>query len=164
MKNRLLTLAGALALAAVLGKFYAVPALAQVARAALVQDRDSMARNYYQTYNLNCGYAPGICITDLPVVPAGKRLIITHINGETLTISQTALWRMSLWIKNQSQQAIVDFGLPHATPSSTYVCDFNQSVYVAFDAGQTPQFMGQVNDNSNFAWTATITGFMVDLP
>src|SRR5215510_9864301 len=78
MKNKLITLAGALALAAVLGKFYAVPAFAQV-RAALMQDRDSKARNYYQTYNLNCGYALNICSADLPVVPAGKRLVIEHI-------------------------------------------------------------------------------------
>src|SRR5690242_13876188 len=25
------------------------------------QDRDSKARNYYQSYNLNCGYEVGIC-------------------------------------------------------------------------------------------------------
>ena len=41
MKSNLLTLAGTLALVAVLGKFYAIPAVAQVTRAALVQDRDS---------------------------------------------------------------------------------------------------------------------------
>src|SRR4051794_27052390 len=100
MKNRLLTLAGALALAAVLGKFYAVPAFAQV-RAALMQDRDSKSRNVYQSVNLSCGYAVNICSTDLAVVPAGKRLVIEHISGEADTVGANDLYRVSLWAKNQ---------------------------------------------------------------
>ncbi len=47
MKHRLLTMAGGLVLFAVLGKFVAVPAIAQV-RAALVRDIDNPARNAFQ--------------------------------------------------------------------------------------------------------------------
>jgi len=75
MKSRLLTFAGVLALVAVLGKFYAAPAIAQAVRAALVQDRDNPARSAFTTKvpvdgNLNAAF---------PAVPAGKRMIITNM-------------------------------------------------------------------------------------
>jgi hypothetical protein len=47
MKNRLLTLAGVLALLAVVGKFYAEPVWAQ-ARAALVKNIDERGRNPFR--------------------------------------------------------------------------------------------------------------------
>jgi hypothetical protein len=77
MKNRLLTLAGALALLAVLGRFYAVPVYAQV-KAALVQNRDEKARNPYQARNNSLGTA-GASRTAFAFVPAGKRLVIEHV-------------------------------------------------------------------------------------
>ena len=163
MKNRLLTLAGALALAAVLGKFYAVPAFAQV-RAALMQDRDSKARNYYQTYNLSCGYAVGICATDLAVVPAGKRLIIEHVSGEADTVAANDLYRVSLWNKNQSSSAYLEFGPAALTPNNLYARPFNQAVFAAFDAGQTPQLVLQTTGVNGFAWQAALTGYMIDIP
>ena len=163
MKNKLITLAGALALAAVLGKFYAVPAFGQV-RAALMQDRDSKARNYYQTYNLSCGYAVSICSVDLPVVPAGKRLVIEHISGEADTIGATDLYRASLWVKNQWASAYLEFGSANLTPNNLYARPFNQAVFATFDAGQTPQLTLQATGASPFAWQAVITGYMVDIP
>ncbi len=163
MKNKLLTLAGALALAAVLGKFYAVPAFAQV-RAALMQDRDSKARNYYQTANLSCGYAVSICSMDLPVVPAGKRLVIEHISGEADTSGPTDLYRASLWAKNLWPSAYLEFGPANLTPNNLYARAFNQVVFAAFDAGQTPQLSLQTTGSGGFAWQAVITGYMVDIP
>lgn len=78
MKNRLLTLAGALLLLAVLGKFYAKPVLAQV-RAALVQDVDQPARAPFQVavpININN-------FTFTPVsIPTGKRLVIDYISTD----------------------------------------------------------------------------------
>lgn len=75
MKNKLLTLAGALALIAVLGKFYAKPVMAQV-RAALVQDVDQPARAPFQvTVPINVNN-----FTYTPVsIPAGKRLVVDYI-------------------------------------------------------------------------------------
>jgi hypothetical protein len=163
MKNRLITLAGALALAAVLGKFYAVPAFGQV-RAALMQDRDSKARNYYQTSNLSCGYAVSICSTDLPVVPAGKRLVIEHVSGEADTIGPTDLYRVSLWAKNLWASAYLEFGSANLTPNNLYARPFNQAVFATFDAGQTPQLTLQTTGNGAFAWQAVITGYMIDIP
>jgi hypothetical protein len=163
MKNRLITLAGALALAAVFGRFYAVPAYAQV-RAALMQDRDSKARNYYQTINLNCGYAVSICSTDLPVVPAGKRLIIEHVSGEADTVGANDLYRVTLWVKNQWAAAYLEFGAASLTPNNLYARPFNQAVFAAFDAGQTPQLTLQTTGVSGFAWQAAVTGYMIDIP
>ena len=163
MKNRLITLAGALALAAVLGKFYAVPAFAQV-RAALMQDRDSKARNVYQTNNLNCGYAVGLCATDLPVVPAGKRLIIEHVSGEADTLGANDLYRVSLTAKNLATVAYLEFGPASLTPNNLYARPFNQATFVAFEAGQTPQLVVQTTGAVGFAWQAVVTGYMIDIP
>lgn len=73
-RNRLLTLACALTLAAVLGKFYAMPAIAQAARAALVQDRDNPARQPFSALvpTVN-GTASSLA------VPSGMRLIVTDM-------------------------------------------------------------------------------------
>jgi hypothetical protein len=76
MKNRLITFAGALALLAVVGKFYAPPLMAQV-RAALVQDVDQPARAPFQvTVPININN-----FTVTPVtIPAGKRLVVDYIS------------------------------------------------------------------------------------
>jgi hypothetical protein len=76
MKNRLLTMAGALALLAVVGKFYALPAIAQTIRAALVQDRDSPARQAF-TYSTQLPFKTGEVL--FPSVPAGKRRVINGV-------------------------------------------------------------------------------------
>ena len=163
MKNNLIRLAGVLALAAVLGKYYAVPAFAQV-RAALVQDRDSKARNAYQTFNLSCGYAVSICLQDLTVVPAGKRLIIERVSGEASTGGPNDLYRAALWNKGQSFAAYLEFGASKPTPNNLYAHPFNQAIFAVFDAGQTPQLVLQTTGNSGFAWQAIVSGYMVDIP
>lgn len=87
MKNKLLTVAGALVLLAVIGKFYATPVLAQV-RAALVQDRDNPARQPFTFSTLSTGSASGnvfLAGTSLPAVPAGKRRIITNFFANVAT-------------------------------------------------------------------------------
>jgi hypothetical protein len=70
MKNKLLTFAGALALLAVLGHFYAKPLLAQV-RAALVQNVDEPGRN-----PIPLGYQAVTSSGANFSVPAGKRYVI----------------------------------------------------------------------------------------
>jgi len=76
MKNKLLTLAAALLLLAVVGKFYAQPVMAQV-RAALVQDVDQPARAPFQaTVPININ---NFNYTSVPI-PAGKRLVIDYVS------------------------------------------------------------------------------------
>jgi hypothetical protein len=85
MKNKLLTFAGALAVMAVLGHFYAKPLLAQV-RAALVEDVDQPARNFVQVLQTPIAVpaftTTGVIVSaPFYVVPANKRLTV-----DTLTI------------------------------------------------------------------------------
>ena len=97
MKNRLWTTAGALALLAVLGKYYALPAIAQTVRAAIVKNIDERGRNAY-VYNFTCNpTAAGYCYaTGAPVIPAGTRLVVENINifgifAPTGSVTRTAL-------------------------------------------------------------------------
>jgi hypothetical protein len=76
MKNKLLTLAGALAVIAVLGHFYAKPLLAQV-RAALVQDVDQPARAPFQTH-VDLFLGPGGGSAQV-TIPPGQRLVVDFI-------------------------------------------------------------------------------------
>jgi hypothetical protein len=86
MRNRLLTLAGALALIAVLGHFYAKPLLAQV-RAALVQNVDEPGRN-----PIPLGFLSVIGNSEADFsVPAGKRYVIEAFTGRCFLDSASSL-------------------------------------------------------------------------
>jgi len=166
MKNRLFTLAGALALLAVTGKFYAVPAFADAIKtvaATMVQDRDSHARNFYEPWNLNCGYATGICSLDLTPVSAGKRLVIDHMTGFVSNSGPTDLYRISLWIKGSTPVAYIPFNPSHLTFNNLYDSAFSQQIFAVFDAGQTPHIDVQSTGGA-FAWQATVSGYMIDVP
>jgi len=82
MKNRLAALAGALALLAVLGKYYATPVLAQV-RAAIVKNIDEKGRIPYHEF-ASCENPSTVlpCIVNFPPVPANRRLVIEYVNAE----------------------------------------------------------------------------------
>ena len=128
------------------------------------QDRDSKARNYYQTNNLSCGYEVGICVADLAPVPAGKRLIIEHVSGTADMSGPNDLYRISLWAKNQSSSAFFEFGPARTTPNNMYEHAFNAGIFAAFDAGQTPQLVFQSSGPGGFAWQAVVSGYLIDIP
>jgi hypothetical protein len=84
MRQKFFAMAGALVLLAVLGRFYAQPALAQV-RAALVSDVDNPARGFVQ-FSRFVGPPQGTSAhewkQDLQyAVPAGRRLVIDNISA-----------------------------------------------------------------------------------
>lgn len=111
MKNKLLTLAGALVLVAVLGKFYASPLLAQV-RAALVQDRDNPARQPFNFFTLAQGSASGNVFTagaNLPAVPASKRRVITNFFAN---ISTTGACSVSIANNSGTSPVVALFQAP----------------------------------------------------
>src|ERR1700704_2000436 len=98
MKNKLLILAGALALVAVIGLFYGKPLLAQV-RAALVSDVDNPARGFVQLHFVASGNG-AFQINHDPqyLVPAGKRLVIDTISTMSIqTIKSQAT--SGLWLR-----------------------------------------------------------------
>ncbi len=132
-RNRLLMFAGALALTAVLGKFYAVPAIAQAARAALVQDRDNPAR---QPYTALVPTVNGTASS--PAVPAGTRLIVTHMYFDYEGVSGLSCGAEVLAPGHHSFYALTD---PAAFLTNggvqTYAAD--HAFQIALDPGQSIQ-------------------------
>jgi len=161
MKNRLLTLAAALALLGVLGKFYAPPLMAQV-RAALVQDVDQPGRAPFQvTVPINIDNFNFTPVT----IPAGHRLVIDYISmsGATQTSgayvqpiiifsSSVASGPSNLYYVAPQQSGTVP-GQYYHTEQATIYAD-SLSVSPAF-AGFTPSFM---------AFNVVISGHLISLP
>jgi hypothetical protein len=165
MKNRLWTLAGALALLAVLGKFYAVPLVAQV-RAAIVQDRDAKARNFYQSVQ-SCFNVNNPCVIDFPAVPTGKRLIIEQVSA-VATLPTAAAGTIDLIeLRGAGGSNVFQF-----LPVTASIGNFggqvqyatNQTVLAAYDAGQIPEVDTFVASGSTFTVLASISGYMIDIP
>jgi hypothetical protein len=159
MKNRLLTLAGALALMAVLGKFYAVPVLAQV-RAALVKNIDEHGRIPYSQH-LNCqNTGSAECNATFFTVPANKRLVIEHVNGFVGTFTNLAAVN---FFGNGTTQNI--FFQLQGTNGGNNIYVANEPFLTYFEAGQTPEYFVGVNQGGFVFITSgvTITGYLVDL-
>ena len=189
MKNKLLTLAGALALLAVLGKFYAKPVFAQV-RAALVQNVDEPGRTPYQQELQVIGNSG--CDTDFctpgftfAVVPANKRLVIKQVSatfyasagasvlatylagGKTDVIGTSGLFpttQMALPIGRQLNPIVFGAYCPAVKPCEQWVANQEMNYYI--EAGATP-FLSLGVDKGHavpiFA-DAILTGYYVSLP
>lgn len=81
-RSYVLTAAGFAVLVMVVGIFAAGPAIAQAVRAALVSNVDDPGRIPYQ-YGGDCSfYNDTSCFVQGQPVPAGKRLVITHVSGD----------------------------------------------------------------------------------
>jgi len=161
MKNRLLTFAGALALLAVLGKFYAPPLMAQV-KAALVQDVDQPARQPFQaTVAININN-----FTFSPVaIPAGKRLVVDYVSMSGAAQTAGAYIQPIVILSSSvagSPNCLYYFGPQQSgtAPGQYYHADrttiFADSLSVspAF-AGFTPTFM---------AFNVVISGHLITVP
>src|SRR5579872_1786447 len=164
MKNRL-WFAGALVLLAVLGKFYAVPLAAQV-RAAIVQDRDSKARNVYQGVE-SCFTVSNPCVIPFNTVPAGKRLIVEQVSALATLPTAAAGAIADIELRGANGSGVFQF-LP-VVPSignfggqAQYTT--NQTVLASYDAGQTPNVDTFVASGSTFTVLASISGYMIDIP
>lgn len=165
MKSKLLQAACALALLVLAGRYFAAPALADVLKAALIQDRDAPARNYFQTVHLSCGYAIGYCAADLPPVPAGNRLVITNVSGDVFTYGANDLFRIALWRKDFAAVAYLPFSPANMTSNYEWSRAFSQQIFAVFDAGQTPQLVVDANNNSHpLTWEAVASGYYVQIP
>jgi hypothetical protein len=156
------TLAAALALLAVLGKFYAKPLMAQV-KAAIVQDRDSKARNIYQALN-SCSNASNPCQITFAAVPAGKRLIIEQVSA--LVTLPTAAGSSLADVELRGGNVFQFLPLVAAPGNFGGQVQFttNQTVLASYDAGQVPEVDTFVASASTFSVVASISGYMIDLP
>ena len=162
MKNRLWTLAGALALLAVFGKFYAVPLVAQV-RAAIVQDRDSKARNIYQSVQ-NCVNVTNPCQVTFAAVPAGKRLIVEQVSA-LVTLPTVAAGTISdIELRGASVFQFLPIVAAPGNFGGQVQYTTNQTVLAAYDAGQVPLVDTFVASGATFSVVASISGYMIDIP
>jgi len=168
MKNKLLTLAGALVLLVVLGKFYAQPLLAQV-RAALVESIDEPGRQPYQQTVLfnqtNEGCTAFFCSVSFNPVPAGFRLVITHASALFALVPGGTGPRVSLAIDDNIFGTTLLLPTPIFNDFTNYVASSPVSFYV--DAGHTPFLLlegNQVLHDGSITAEATIVGHLVSVP
>lgn len=161
MKSRLWQVAGALALLAVVGKFYAAPAMAQAVRAAIVQDRDQRGRNLYQS-TLNCQNATNPCVIAFPAVPAGKRLIVEHVTA--LAVMPAANTLADVELRGGSIFQFLPLTANLANFAGQFEYTTNQPVLAAYNAGEIPNVDAFSTSGAQFTVLATISGYMIDIP
>jgi len=136
------------------------PAFAQ--KAALVQNRDDVARNFYYE-NVYCGGPSfGYCQLVFSVVPAGKRLIITHVSMLNQMLAPNTISSIDLRYLNGQLQAFLTATLSPATGNG-YNYSVNDSVLASYDAGQTPTLLTFSNSPA-FQVIGIISGYTVDIP
>ncbi len=162
MKNRLLMLAGALALLAVIGKFYAVPLYAQV-RAAITQDRDAPARNPFQDHLWNhTGTSP--CQVIFGNVPAGKRLVIQQVS----VLATYDLGGASGPADIELRGAGVFQFLPITPAPNNYGAETqftaHAGVLAYYEAGQAPEVDVFTPNSNPLQVLASISGYTIDVP
>jgi hypothetical protein len=157
MKNRLATMAGALALIAVLGKYYAAPAIAQVVRAAVVKNVDEKGRiPYIQAGFSSCTpFGAGGAECSFPAVPANKRLVIEYINAGLSHVPSSppdVAFRFT-----GAGGTLHQFSLP-VFPRVPGISGLSAPVLIYLDAGQVPRLVS----DAGFI-QAELTGYLVDL-
>jgi hypothetical protein len=124
-------------------------------------DRDAIGRNLYQSVN-NCNNVTNSCVISFPAVPAGKRLVITHVSALAVMPSASSLVVIELRGANVFQF------LPAVPSQGNFSGEFdfiaNQEVLAAYDAGQSPNVDAFAAVASPFTVEASISGYMIDVP
>src|SRR5579871_4114317 len=136
-RNCVLMAAGFAVLALVVGVFSAGPAIAQAVRAALVLNVDDPGRIPYDVRGFcSITHASDSDCPAGPKVPAGKRLVITHVSG----VVRGSLPGGTPIIASIMNSVSFDY-LPVTYQGSALgfnYFQFGQPVLVVYDAGSTP--------------------------
>jgi hypothetical protein len=151
MARKLWTVTAALALLAVVGKFYAKPVLAQV-RAALVQNVDEPGRNTFGLAKSNFTLNPYFASF---TVPAGQRYIVEQYSATCDVVSTTSL--------SQVEIDTVSGGVQVFTSSPAHVVQVNgfvggQQVYNYEASGLGPAYADPGTTITLFANAVAGTG------
>ncbi len=153
---------GFVLIAATVGAFMAAPAIAQAVRAALVSNVDDPGRIPYRFHG-DCSFFPSgdHCTVNLPRVPDGKRLVITHISGEVNeNLPGGTLIRTAVFSHNAVELPVTYIG--NFLGLNTFV--FDQQVLLVSLAGEDTTAnidLGGAANNNSFA-TFHISGYMLD--
>jgi hypothetical protein len=162
LKNCVLMAAGFAVLLITVGVSTAGHAIAQAVRAALVSNVDDPGRIPYAS-QARCAFSTGStsCSIVFPPVPAGKRLVLTHVSGlitENLPGGTLILPRVFggnstyLLVTYQGGGAVYNY----------FVID--QQVLKFYDAGQTPAVGLELGaaPNAGSDGDFNLTGYMLD--
>jgi hypothetical protein len=165
MKNRLLQLAAGLALMAVLGKFYAVPLIAQV-RAAVVKNIDERGRAPY-IVSATCFSRPfsGVCMASFPAVPANRRLVVEYVNGQ-LDADHGLFSSAYLSVPSASSFPIRLASHVESFDDFRDLYSISMPVVFYYEAGQMPVVSVQATvlaENPLRGGSFTLSGYLVDL-
>lgn len=165
MKNKLLTLVAILAVIGLLGKFYAVPAVAQAVEAALVQYRDSPPR---QPFTIRGTFAPSpiekIQPISFPAVPAGKRMIVTSVAGTVnIVLPSTEMCIMAMTTNTgfESYQLLPLTSNFASKGVNTY--SGTTALHLPLDPGDTGT-VGFTSVQPFQSATVIFTGYFIDVP
>ena len=167
MKHRVMTMAGAFALLAVLGKFYAIPAVAQAIRAAVVKNIDEPGRNKYQATVQCTGAIFGhydFCQAYGTPVPAGSRLVVQNVDLNVIYESPNARLSSVLLSTDATHTHNLNGGsLTFDGFTNSYSLNANLVDYV--EAGQTPslQFTLAGDTSGGSILFGSVTGHLVNL-
>lgn len=176
MKNGLITLAGAIALAGVIATHYSTSLLAQV-RAALVSDVDNPARNpvrisrqFIVNDEVRC-FQPGY------TVPAGKRLIIDDVSAATVVgTTSAAAFVMELIVSPDSgvcdslsreSIASIPFRTPILVGGARYYTSAHESTQLAVNPSESVAI--ELRSNGPYPtisarYSLYLSGHLVTLP
>jgi len=165
MRNKLLTLAGGLVSLTVLGRFYAIPAIAQAVKAVLVQYRDSPPR---QAFTIKSTFTPSLIHkiqpATFPTVPAGKRMMVTSISGTVvvaLPSTETCVMVIATSNGHESRQVLTLTSNFPAQGLNIY------SGVTPLHLPMNPGDTGTVEFDSVQPFTsatAVFTGYLIDIP
>ena len=170
MKIKLLILAGALALIAVTGKYYAVPVMAQV-RAALVSDVDNPAKNFVR---FAVGIAPSgtsSCFATGYTVQPGKRLVIDDISAQ-ISVSVSSAGAMYIELTSNAHLcgpgvrqriAVVPFSF-QGTDGLGHVSAAHELMQVYFETGETVGGVVVGSGGSSLSGVVYFSGHLVSIP
>ena len=166
MKNRLMQLAAGLALIAVLGKFYAVPLIAQV-RAAVVKNIDERGRVPYMVQAHCDGLGGGItnqCAASFPAVPGNRRFVVEYTNGN-LVVTHTQFSGAFLEVPSVGPSFIFLASHFELTNGDNDLYSVSMPVVLYYEAGQIP--VAHIHafplGNNQAVGSVTLSGYLVDL-
>ena len=157
-KIKMMTIAAGAGFLALLAAGYALPAAAQQVGATLVRNADEKGRNpYMQFQGVACPGGPAPCQIAFPPVPAGKRLVVEHVNASVNfaagRVKRLALLTPSQWV----------FVLPARPNNDSNLVIVNEPALVYYESGQTPIFQ-VVGDGADAPLvTAVLSGYLVSL-
>ncbi|HMH13355.1 MAG TPA: hypothetical protein VK578_09625 [Edaphobacter sp.] len=145
---------------------------AHAQKPALVKDTDALGRSAYQQTVLfvqnNSTCTSFYCLVSFKPVPAGYRLVITHVSGRFKLGNGNAGGTVAGVTVTSDGESFGD-GLSLPAPIyvgfSSYTASSPVTYYV--EAGKTPEvlFEGQfVTTDGSYTATATVVGYLISLP